>query len=126
MHRFSDQKVDRITQTSAIGCHVLRKSQWDVDMRDDERMLLERSNAASRFDADAGSPDCLGTVRPLGWSELWIPFFRRNKEPACIDLDPAPGVEAGQIIEIDWEGRCNRVLTPNLDAFLAGIADSSA
>jgi cell wall assembly regulator SMI1 len=89
-------------------------------------LRAERSNAASRFDADAGSPDCLGTVRPLWWSELWIPFLRRNKEPVCIDLDPAPGGEVGQIIEIDWEGRCNRVLAPNLDAFLAEIADSLA
>lgn len=74
--------------------------------------------AATLFDPEAGSPECLGTVRPLWWSDLWIPFLMRNKEPVCIDLGPAPGGKRGQIIEIDWEGRCNKVVAASMEDFL--------
>jgi cell wall assembly regulator SMI1 len=80
--------------------------------------------AATLFDPSMDPPDCLGAVRPLWWSELWVPFLKRNKEPVCIDLGPAPGGAVGQIIEIDWEGGCNRVLAPDLPSFLAEITNS--
>jgi cell wall assembly regulator SMI1 len=82
-------------------------------------LKLERTRLASMlFDPEAGSPECLGTVRPLWWSDLWIPFLMRNKEPVCIDLGPATGGSRGQIIEIDWEGRCNKVVAASMKDFL--------
>lgn len=85
-------------------------------------LRLERSRlAAELFGPAAGSPECLGAVRPLWWSDLWIPFMKRNKDPVCIDLNPATGGTVGQIIEIDWEGRCNSVLADRLETFLARL-----
>ncbi len=88
-------------------------------------LVAERSRlAAEIFDAHAGSPECMGAVRPLWWSELWVPFLMRNAEPVCIDLGPAPGGRVGQIVVVDWEGRLNRVVSDGLESFLDDIAGS--
>jgi len=57
--------------------------------------LLEEGD----FDGRAARPK--GPVRPLWWSEGWIPFATNGGgDYLCLDMDPAPQGTVGQVIRV--------------------------
>jgi cell wall assembly regulator SMI1 len=81
-------------------------------------------------DYDGMSDDAHATVEgPVKqmWTNLdWIPIVLIGGETRhfCLDLDPAPGGEVGQVIHATpkWDER--RVVAPSIDAFLELIAQA--
>lgn len=66
--------------------------------------------------------EAVGPVQvDFSWRAGWVPFLKRNKEPVCIDLEPATGGNIGQIIEVDREGGKCSVLAPSLEDYLKSI-----
>lgn len=64
-----------------------------------------------------------GAVKPLLNHPNWIPFTSMNGDVfRYLDFDPAPGGEEGQVIEVDPEGCSYRVITNNIEDFLAMYA----
>jgi cell wall assembly regulator SMI1 len=65
-----------------------------------------------------------GPVKQMWTNVCWIPFVLIGGETRhfCLDLDPAPGGEVGQVIHATpkWDER--RVVAPSVDAFLELIA----
>jgi cell wall assembly regulator SMI1 len=53
------------------------------------------------------------------WRPRWVPIVKRNKEPICVDLEPAPGGHIGQLVEVDWEGGSIQVIAPSFTEFLS-------
>ncbi len=46
----------------------------------------------------------LGVVKDRWWNPAWIPFAQAiNDDTCCIDLDPAPGGQRGQKIDLVLE-----------------------
>jgi cell wall assembly regulator SMI1 len=80
------------------------------------------------YDDSAGGLEAIarGPVRPLWTSPNWIPIVLIGGETRhfCLDLDPAPGGEVGQVIHATpkWEERS--VVAPSIDAFLELIASA--
>lgn len=64
-----------------------------------------------------------GPVRPLWWHDGWLPFVG-TKNLLCLDLDPAPGGQLGQIIEYLSFHERRTVLHPGIGAWLAHWADA--
>lgn len=65
-----------------------------------------------------------GPIQPIWWHRRWIPFGTDSAgNLSCLDLAPAPGGTAGQII--DWDHECgpSRVLFPGFWHLLAALAD---
>ena len=60
------------------------------------------------------------------WIDEWIPVLKRNKEPICADLRPAPGGSIGQLVEVDWEGGNIRVIASSFTEFLRGCSSADA
>lgn len=58
------------------------------------------------------------------WSTKWVPFAANGGGDCfAIDLGPAEGGKAGQIVGHSHETGEHRVLAPSLNAYLADIAD---
>jgi cell wall assembly regulator SMI1 len=71
-----------------------------------------------------------GPVRPLYVHDAWWPFtvIYGSSHHHCIDLDPAPGGDVGQIIVVSMKDDRRTVLAPSFDAFmerLVAILDDS-
>ena len=65
-----------------------------------------------------------GPVRPLWWNPQWIPFTANGEgDHDCLDLDPAPGGTAGQIVEVWHELDWRTVTFPTFTAWFADLVD---
>jgi cell wall assembly regulator SMI1 len=66
-----------------------------------------------------------GPVKARDYNPLWVPISSFNGDVfRYIDLDPAPGGERGQVIEVDPEAVSWRVLAPSFGALLARYAEA--
>ena len=77
-----------------------------------------------------GNIQSTGPVRPLYAHDAWWPFtvIYGSSHHHCIDLDPAPGGDVGQVIVVSMKDDRRTVIAPSLDAFLerlAGVLDDS-
>jgi cell wall assembly regulator SMI1 len=65
-----------------------------------------------------------GPVRPVWWSNLWIPITDNAfGDNYCVDLDPAPGGSVGQIISVWHDDSHRTVLAPSFRYWLDGFAN---
>lgn len=69
-------------------------------------------------------PEPDGPVKSLWWNPRWIPFtvIAGSTWHHCVDLDPAPGGNPGQVIEIIDDDSKRAVIAPGYRAFLEQIA----
>ena len=77
-----------------------------------------------------GGIEAVGPVRAVYAHEAWWPFtvIYGSSHHHCIDLDPAPGGDVGQVIVVSMKDDRRTVIAPSLDAFLerlAGVLDDS-
>ena len=90
----------------------------------------ERIRITKEVSSEPGAPDyyppgnVIGPVKPLIWSSSWIPVLKKNKEPVCIDFDPAKGGAIGQVIEVDWEGSEVKVIASSYREFLIKVVEN--
>ena len=70
------------------------------------------------FDADPG-------VRPEFWNPMWIPFAAAGDrgDYLMLDMAPARGGRAGQVIEWRHDTNERRLVAPSLEALLKQVAD---
>jgi cell wall assembly regulator SMI1 len=62
-------------------------------------------------------------IQPVWWHEKLIPFATDGAGNTwCVDLDPTPGGQVGQIIDWDHEDGPTRVLFPSFQALLSQLA----
>ena len=106
---------------------------WDgnfLSIKDSLKEQNERLRVAKEINGEPGSPDyyppdnVIGPVKPIIWSSFWIPVLKKNKEPVCIDFDPAKGGVTGQVIEIDWEGSEVKVIAGSYREFLNKVIEN--
>ncbi len=69
---------------------------------------------------DEGPGEVDGPVRPLFVHEAWWPFtvIYGSSHHHCIDLDPAPGGDVGQIIVVSMKDDRRTVIAPSFEAFI--------
>jgi cell wall assembly regulator SMI1 len=86
-----------------------------------EFLEIEEDSAApaeADFEVDPG-------IRPEFWNDLWIPFAAPGDrgDYLILDLAPARGGRAGQVIEWRHDTDERRLVAPSLEAFLRQLAD---
>jgi molybdopterin molybdotransferase len=87
-------------------------------MHVDVLSYLPAEALTGKFDPDVMA-HCDPGVRPLVANRKWLPFADSNGDVTrYIDLDPALGGRAGQVIEVDPEATEWRVLAPSFEDFL--------
>jgi cell wall assembly regulator SMI1 len=66
-----------------------------------------------------------GPIQVVRWNVRWIPLTDLGGQGNhyCVDLDPAPGGQAGQIIWYHHERGAVRVVAPGFAEWLARYAD---
>ena len=64
-----------------------------------------------------------GPIRPVYWDGLRIPLTDNSGDAAMLDLQPADGGHAGQIIEFDGEVGPKAVLATSFSVWLEQLAD---
>jgi cell wall assembly regulator SMI1 len=65
-----------------------------------------------------------GPIKTDWWNMRWIPFTHDGGgNHQCLDLDPAPGGDMGQVINFDHEVGATEVLATSFRAYLAAFAD---
>jgi len=65
-----------------------------------------------------------GPIQPVWWHPRWIPFGEDVcGNLCCLDMAPAPGGAAGQILDWDHETGPSRVLFPSFQQLLGAFAD---
>src|SRR5262249_2558784 len=65
-----------------------------------------------------------GPIKRNHWNVQWIPFTHDSgSNYQCLDLDPLPGGNVGQVIDFDHEEGAARVLAPSFRAYLEAFAD---
>ena len=62
-------------------------------------------------------------VRRVGYDPAWLPFAEIGGNVLCLDLHPADGGTAGQVISHNHENAGNRVLAPSLTDYLEAAAE---
>ncbi|UOO91940.1 SMI1/KNR4 family protein [Vitreoscilla stercoraria] len=62
-------------------------------------------------------------VRPVFWSEKWLPFADDNGYYLMLDLDPAEGGEYGQVILLANDGEPVSWIAPSLSVWLASYIE---
>jgi cell wall assembly regulator SMI1 len=88
-----------------------------------QRMIQEWNNwkewlQTGKFGDAESTPQ--GPIKTDWWNVRWIPFTHDGGgNHQCIDLDPAPGGEQGQVINFDHEVGATEVLAPSFRAYLA-------
>ena len=84
--------------------YVLAGHDWlSVDEMREEWQAL--SEACKEYDlADEGFTDNDDGVRPVMWSQRWLPFAEDNGYYLLLDLDPAPTGTYGQILQLSGDG----------------------
>lgn len=74
-------------------------------------------------DAEAGG-EPRGPVRANWWNPRWIPFTAvGNGDYACVDLAPAPGGRAGQVVSYSHEEPDRFVIARGFREWLIDLAD---
>jgi len=74
------------------------------------------------FEARFGGPD--EGVRDVWWSKWWVPFAQdASGNFLCLDLDPAPVGDRGQVIAVWHDMPTRPVRAPSFDAWLSGVVD---
>lgn len=87
-----------------------------------EARHLRDSWAKAPLPENVGDPD--GPVKPLWWSDKWIPFGSNSEgDYACLDFDPDPGGQVGQIISYRHDDSSRKRTAPSLKAWLESYAD---
>lgn len=77
------------------------------------------SHSGWKRQAEEGLISIKGPVKPLTYSQKWIPFTDSNGDvDRFIDFDPAPGGVAGQVVEIDQECGTYKVVASSIEEFL--------
>src|ERR687886_241671 len=65
-----------------------------------------------------------GPIKTNWWNLKWIPITTNNAgDYYCLDLDPAPGGEMGQIISAWHEGAVRYLVTNSFQSWLEILAD---
>lgn len=87
-------------------------AQWDI-----QRKLMNKESFAN------AKAHAKGTVRPVWWSLSWLPvFYNGSGDLQCIDLDPAPGGEVGQIVVYRHDRDLRECIASNLLELLETFA----
>lgn len=73
--------------------------------------------------SDYQTDELQGPIRPVYWDGLRIALTDNSGDAAMLDLQPAKGGQAGQIIEFDGEVGPRTVLAPSFSAWIAQLAD---
>jgi len=106
-----------VSDYSFLGSNYLSCAQVEIEWKQRTNISRQLFDASTEFES-------VGAVRKVAWMEEWLPMFKRNKEPLCLDLSPPPGGKLGQVIEVDWEGRKVSVIAPSLLDFLVLVLKS--
>lgn len=73
------------------------------------------------FDDTSTSPE--GPIQPVMWNAKWITLTSNGAgDHQCLDLDPAPGGQVGQIIDFSHVFGPTRVLAGSLEEWLTRFA----
>ncbi|MDR0212977.1 MAG: SMI1/KNR4 family protein [Comamonas sp.] len=72
---------------------------------------------------DYETEELQGPIRPVYWDGLRIPLTDNSGDAAMLDLLPAEGGQAGQIIEFDGEVGPRTVLASSFSGWIAQLAD---
>ncbi len=75
-------------------------------------------------------PASQGAVKDRWWHPSWIPFaYMISGDHYCMDLDPAPGGQVGQVIEFihddTWRAHLGRSINDYLGEFEKGLRDGT-
>lgn len=71
------------------------------------------------------NPESVGPIKQVWWSPRWIPITHSGGgDHDCIDLEPAVGGAAGQIIVFDHERGPRRVSATNFTTWLQEFSNS--
>ncbi len=63
-----------------------------------------------------------GEIRPIYWSDRWLPVFVAESGLLCLDLDPMPNGLSGQVIYVSTSGSERKLVARSLE----GLADKVA
>jgi hypothetical protein len=63
-----------------------------------------------------------GEIRPVYWSDRWLPVFVAESGLLCLDLDPTPNGLSGQVIYVSTSGSERKLVARSLE----GLADKVA
>jgi cell wall assembly regulator SMI1 len=96
----------------------------DVPLLSLEEAIRDRQMWLDFLDRGAfREPRPRGPIRPEWWNRWWVPVtWDGGGDHLCIDLDPAPGGLAGQVIYFSHEEGPLEVVASSWRAFLAGYA----
>jgi cell wall assembly regulator SMI1 len=72
---------------------------------------------------DLEEGESIGPVKPLLWSEHWIPFAEKGMDYLCLDLDPDEGGTVGQIILYSREPEPVEWVSESLRALMSSVAE---
>jgi cell wall assembly regulator SMI1 len=87
----------------------------------DERAMWVKLLNMGEFKGNRANPK--GPIKEGWWNPLWLPVTSNGGgDHLCIDLDPAPGGEVGQVIDFSHETGPRSVVAPGWRAFLEGYA----
>ncbi len=66
-----------------------------------------------------------GPVKPFGFLKQWIPIMDFNGDIFwALDFSPAPGGNAGQVIEVDWECVSWKVIASSFRGFMKDYVEA--
>jgi cell wall assembly regulator SMI1 len=83
-------------------------------------LMREQLSLPSEYRSE---PEPIGPVRPVWWSEGWVPIVgEATGDYLCIDLDPAQGGAVGQVFDWGHEYGPTRVLFSSFQEYLERYA----
>jgi cell wall assembly regulator SMI1 len=117
LRRHDGQKaVDHLFDVWELSPIKSVASHW-TNMCEVERQLKQELSGAVRVRVT-------GPVRPVRWSDLWVPFADSGMGyKLCLDLDPAPGGNRGQVVEFRHDVSERVVHAPSFADWLSREAD---
>lgn len=94
-----------------------------LDEIDSEWVSWNDVTATGQFQDTPSSPD--KGIRDDWWNAGWIPFASNGGgDSICLDLNPAKGGKAGQVITMNHESSERRLLSSSFTEWLADLAES--
>ena len=104
------------------GAYTIRSLIRNLDLLDAGSMLAERDNAL-KYAEESVKCSSAGPVKPLYWSPGWVPFavLYGSSHYLCLDLDPPPEGDYGQVIEVGMKFDQRRVLCKDVLCLLEGL-----
>lgn len=89
---------------------------WEAGEFDDWEWI-DAQEPALAITASAG-------VRPSAWRPGWLPFLANGDgDLHCLDCDPAPGGQVGQVITVLQGAESRICLAPSFSAWFSGFVD---